>query len=228
VAQSQSVVALVPMRHHSVRVPQKNYRNLAGAPLYHYVVRTLIDCPSVSQIVIDTDSPAITEDCRRHFPSVRLLERPEHLRADDVPMTEVLLHDVSQVPSDRYLQTHSTNPFLTATTIERAIAQWGEDARKPDSVFSVTRIQARLWTSALRPLNHDPTVLLRTQDLAPIYLENSCFYLFTAALLLKTHRRIGDRPAVFEMDPLEAIDIDDEGTFRMADALMRAGVSAAT
>lgn len=221
-----AVVALVPMRHHSVRVPGKNYRELGGVPLYHYVVRTLLACPSVSGIVIDTDSPVIAEDCRRHFPSVRLLDRPAHLRADDVPMNEVIVHDASQVESELYLQTHSTNPLLTASTIERALAFWRENAGRYDSLFSVTRIQARLWNEAGRPINHDPVVLLRTQDLAPVFLENSSFYLFTSSLLKRTRRRIGERPAMFEVDPLESIDIDDESTFRMAEAMMRAGVTA--
>lgn len=222
------VVALVPMRHTSVRVPGKNYRDLGGMPLYHHVVRMLMACPSVSAIVIDTDSPTIREDAARHFPRVHVLERPMHLRADDVPMNDVLLHDVSQVPSDYYLQTHSTNPFLTSATIERALAFWRDNFERYDSVFSVTRILARLWDAAGKPVNHDPKVLLRTQDLAPIFLENSSFFLFSRAVLERTRRRIGERPAMFELDPLESIDIDDEGTFRMAEAMVRAGVAVST
>jgi CMP-N-acetylneuraminic acid synthetase len=222
-----SVVALVPMRHTSVRVQGKNYRDLCGAPLYHYVVRTLMACPSVSAIVIDTDSPTITADCAKHFPTVRVLERPAHLRADDVPMNDVIMHDATQVPSDLYLQTHSTNPFLASATIERALGFWRENAARYDSVFSVTRIQARLWNEAGKPINHDPAVLLRTQDLAPVFLENSSFFLFSKASLERTRRRIGDRPAMFEVDPMESLDIDDEATFRMAEAMMRTGVTVA-
>lgn len=219
------VVALVPMRHTSVRVPGKNYRDLGGMPLYHHVVRMLLACPSVSTIVIDTDSPTIRDDAARNFPQVKVLERPIHLRADDVPMNDVILHDVSQVPAEYYLQTHSTNPFLTSSTIERALAFWRENQARYDSVFSVTRIQARLWDAAGKPVNHDPKVLLRTQDLAPIFLENSSFFLFSRAVLERTRRRIGDQPAMFEVDPLESIDIDDEATFRMAEAMMRARVA---
>ena len=214
-----SVVALVPMRHHSVRVPGKNYRPLAGRPLYHHIVRTLLDCPSVSRIVIDTDSPFILEDCARQFPSVTLLNRPAHLRADTVPMTEVLCHDASQIVAPVYLQTHSTNPFLRADTIERALAFWREHRRFHDSLFSVTRVRARLWDQTARPINHNPWILLRTQDLPAVYLENSNFYLFTAELLHQSRRRIGDRPAMFDVDPVEATDIDDEAGFTLAEAI---------
>jgi CMP-N-acetylneuraminic acid synthetase len=215
-------IALVPMRHHSVRVPGKNYRDLGGSPLYHHVVRTRLECPSISRIVIDTDSPVITADCTRSFPTVQLLQRPAHLTADTVPMTEVLAHDIAQVPGERYLQTHSTNPFLSSDTIERALAFYTSHSDAYDSLFSVTRLQARLWSHDGKPLNHDPGVLLRTQDLAPVYLENSLFYVFTASLLRRTGRRIGERPAMFEVEPMESIDIDDEATFTMADAMLRA------
>ena len=61
-----------------------------------------------------------------------------------------------------------------------------------------------------RALNHDPRVLLRTQDLEPVYEENSCLYLFDADTLLRTGNRIGERPLLFPIDPHEALDIDDE------------------
>jgi len=61
------IVALVPMRHHSVRVSGKNYRLLNGVPLFHYILQTLKRCPSISKIVIDTDSPTILEMLGHRF-----------------------------------------------------------------------------------------------------------------------------------------------------------------
>lgn len=89
------IVALVPMRHSSERVPGKNYRSFAGSPLYHYIVKNLLACPLIAEVVIDTDSPKIKEDAAEYFPQVKLLERPEHLRAGTVPMNDVLLNNVS-------------------------------------------------------------------------------------------------------------------------------------
>lgn len=216
-----SVVALVPMRHQSVRVEGKNYRKLGGVPLFHHILRTLAACTSISKIVIDTDSEVIRQDVKEFFPQVLLLDRPEHLRADDVPMTEVVRHDVSQVPADLYLQTHSTNPFLRAETIESALECWRQVRNFHDSLFAVTRIQARLWDSTARPVNHNPWLLLRTQDLPPLFLENSNFYIFQAELMRSTGRRIGDRPKMFEIPPLESIDIDDQEGFAFAEMMMR-------
>jgi CMP-N-acetylneuraminic acid synthetase len=213
------IVALVPMRHDSERVPGKNYRPMAGLPLYRHIVEALLGCPDIAQIVIDTDSDTIKRDAAEAFPSVVVLDRPERLRDGNIPMNDVLLNDVRQVPADLYLQTHSTNPLLRPSTIQRAIRDFREHPEH-DSLFSVTRIQARLWSAESEPMNHDPAVLIRTQDLAPVFLENSCLYLFTRELLEERGTRIGANPLLFEIDRDEASDIDTEQDFRVVEALM--------
>ncbi|MFH0880098.1 MAG: acylneuraminate cytidylyltransferase family protein [Lentisphaerota bacterium] len=218
---SARITALVPMRHHSERVPGKNYRLFAGKPLYHQILETLLQCPAISRIVIDTDSPFILEDCAKHFPAVRLVERPAHLRDGSIPMNTILLHDMSLEPSDYYLQTHSTNPLLRTETISRALEIYQSDRDRFDSLFSVTALHTRLWDRQGHPLNHDPSVLLRTQDLPPVYEENSCLYFFSRALLEKTGNRIGARPLLFEVSAAEAWDIDEELDFTIAEFLHR-------
>src|SRR5512135_1923576 len=89
----QTVVALVPMRHHSQRVPGKNYRLLAGKPLFHHIIGTLLACPEIAEVVVDSDSPPVIESLRRDFPEVRVLPRPEALCADTVPMNAILAYD---------------------------------------------------------------------------------------------------------------------------------------
>lgn len=212
------VIAFVPMRHDSERVPGKNYRDFGGRPLFHHILETLSGVPQVEQIVVDTDSPIVIRSCRESFPDVVCVERPEHLRGGRIPMTAVLQHDVSLFPSDWYLQTHSTNPLLTSATVQAAIERLSSDADGRDSLFSVSSIQGRLFGPTATPMNHDPSTLLRTQDLEPVYLENSNLYLFTGAQLAEG-RRFGRDPLLFEIDPWEAVDIDTESEFRIAEAL---------
>jgi CMP-N-acetylneuraminic acid synthetase len=159
------------------------------------------------------------ENAAEHFPHVRLIERPQELRDGTVPMNDVLLYDVTQVESDYYLQTHSTNPLLSTETITRAIGQFLDNYPSYDSVFSVTRIQTRLWDAKVRAINHNPAILLRTQDLPPVYEENSCLYIFSKSTLEKRHNRMGERPLMFEIDAEEAWDIDNETDFRIAEFL---------
>jgi len=207
------------MRHDSKRVPGKNYRLFGGKPLYHHVVEALLACPNVHRVVIDTDSPSILDDAPRAFPSVEILRRPEHLRADTIPMNDVLLNATACIDSDLYLQTHSTNPLLQTSTIHRAVQQFMHNSPAVDSLFSVTKLQTRLWDQLIRPVNHNPAILLRTQDLPPVFEENSCIYLFSRNTLRERHNRIGARPTMFEIDKIEAMDIDEEADFRIAEQL---------
>lgn len=218
--QFDHIVALVPMRHHSQRIPQKNYRDIAGKPLFHYIITTLQSCPEIDDIIVNTDSDVITEGLCVNFPDVIRIERPEVLRGDKVPMNDILLCDIDQVEADLYLQTHSTNPLLRSETISKAIQTFRSANGDYDSLFSATRLQTRLWDQDTNPINHDPNELLQTQDLPPIYEENSCIYLFTAKNLRSRQNRMGRHPLLFEIDPLEALDIDEKYDFQIAEAML--------
>jgi len=215
------IAALVPMRHHSQRVPGKNYRPLAGKPLFQHILETLGAVPEIDTVIVDTDSEPVMDGVRCLFPDVKLIQRPEHLRADDVPMNDILLYDTAQFQADFYLQTHSTNPLLSAETISTAIQRFTAEYPKYDSLFSVTRLQTRLYWQDGRAINHNPLELIQTQDLPPVYEENSCVYLFTRENLVRKKHRIGDHPLMFEIDADEAWDIDEELDFEIADFLMR-------
>jgi CMP-N-acetylneuraminic acid synthetase len=214
------IVALVPMRHHSQRVPGKNYRLLAGKPLFHHIIETLLRVPEINEVAVDTDSNEVKEGLRQHFPTVKVINRPERLRADDVPMNEILIHDTSQVSADLYLQTHSTNPLLRSETISKAIQLLFTNYPKKNSLFSVTRFQTRLYDEHGKAINHNPKELIQTQDLPPVYEENSCIYIFNRENLVAKRHRISDKPLLFEVDADEAWDIDDELDFTICDFLL--------
>ena len=215
------IAALVPMRHHSQRVPGKNYRPLAGKPLYQHIIETLLSVPEITSIMVDTDSAPVMDGLRANFPQVKIIQRPENLRAPEIPMNEILAYDTAQVAADFYLQTHSTNPLLKAETISAAVQKFLGAYPAFDSMFSVTRIQTRLWDSLTRAINHNPAILLQTQDLPPVFEENSCFYLFTRQNLLAKRNRLGERPLMFEISRQEAVDIDEEFDFQIADIMIR-------
>jgi CMP-N-acetylneuraminic acid synthetase len=208
------------MRHHSQRVPGKNYRELAGKPLFHHIINHLLACPEIQEIVVDTDSQPVMDGLRKEFPQVRIIERLSHLCADTVPMNEILAYDTSQVEADFYLQTHSTNPLLRTETITRALQVFLADYPAYDSMFGVTRRQVRLWDQLGRAINHNPAILLQTQDLPPVYEENSCLYMFTRENLLRRRNRLGERPMMFEIEAAEAWDIDNELDFRIVELLL--------
>lgn len=213
------VVALLPMKGHSERVPGKNVRSFAGKPLFHWVLETLIEVPEIAEVVVDTDSEQIASDVASSFSGVGIRRRPSHLRGDEVPMHDIVASFVKEHPTGEvFLQTHSTNPLLTAKTISRAIASFTEDETH-DSLMTVTEWRTRLYDEQGRPLNHDPGVLLRTQDLPPVYEENSNLYIASRDVITRTGRRVGVDPLLFPVERPESMDIDDEIDFAIAECL---------
>ena len=214
------LTALLPMKKHSERVPNKNIKLFCGKPLYHMIMQRLMASAYIERIVINTDSNHIAEDARRHFEGVQIIARPKEIQGDYVSMNDIIAYDLGCVDGEHFLQTHSTNPLLQLATIDKAIKIYFNNLNKFDSVFSVTRMQTRLYWSNGRPINHDPQELLRTQDLPPVFEENSNFYIFSKTSFLNAgNNRIGLKPQMFELDKLEAIDIDDMEDFDLAETL---------
>jgi CMP-N-acetylneuraminic acid synthetase len=212
-------MAIVPMKARSERVKDKNIREVAGVPLFYHILRTLMKCRNVSEIYVDTDSDQIKEYIQRDFKDIGIIDRPAYLAEPNVPMNDVIAYDLSQIKGDFFLQTHATNPLLKSETIDQAIDCF-RSQEEHDSLFSVTKMQKRFYDSQGDPINHDVKVLLDTQNLEPIYEENSCIYIFTRRSFEQHNNRIGENPMMYEIDKAEAIDIDDEFEFLLVKSLM--------
>jgi CMP-N-acetylneuraminic acid synthetase len=211
------ITALMPMKGHSERVPGKNVKPFCGRPLFHWVLDSLLASSYVTKVVINTDSGEIARDAQAHF-DVHIVERPDELLGDMVGISPLIQYDISRVPGDYFLQTHSCNPLLTRATIDAAIELFFA-TEGADSLFTVTPWQKRFYWQDGRPVNHDPANMLRTQDLPPILEENSNLYLFTRTSFTENYHRIGKRPVMFPMGPMEAIDIDTPAEFLLAEAV---------
>ena len=116
-----SVIALVPMKGYSERVPKKNFKNFNGKPLCHWIIKTLIGSKSIKKIYVNTDCNEISHYLQENFPLVKIIKRPKAICGDFVSMNDVIAYDLSQIEGDDFLQTHSTNPMLSAETIQRAV-----------------------------------------------------------------------------------------------------------
>ncbi|WP_310557786.1 acylneuraminate cytidylyltransferase family protein [Flavobacterium sp.] len=219
------IVALLPMKGNSERVPNKNLKDFSGKPLYHRVMETLLSSSYINYVVVNTDSEAIKSDISKNFDDkVIVIDRPEEIIGDFVSMNTVIDCDINNVDADIYLQTHSTNPLLKKKSVDDAIEKMLAllPEKVYDSIFSVTKMQTRLYTSDGQAYNHNPEELLRTQDLEPLFEENSNFYIFTKESFLNSGRkRIGLKPFMFEIDKIEAVDIDEHQDFVIAESLYK-------
>ncbi len=214
------IAAFVPMKGNSERVPNKNLKDFNGRPLYHLIVNTLLKSQFVTDIVIDTDSDKIASDVRIHFPMVKIIDRPIELRGDFVSMNKIIKYGMDTIPADFYIQTHSTNPLLKVETLDSAIEEFLSSKESFDSIFSVTRVQTRFYDKNGKPYNHNPEELIRTQDLEPLFEENSNFFVFSRNSFENAgDKRIGKKAMMFEMDKMEAVDIDEPQDFEIAKAL---------
>ena len=217
------IVALLPMKGNSERVPNKNLKEFSGKPLYHRVMDTLLSSAYINTVVVNTDSDAIKSDIKVSYgDKVIIIDRPEEIIGDFVSMNKVIEYDINNIDADIYLQTHSTNPLFKTKSLNEAIEKMISLQKEGlfDSVFSVTKLQTRLYKSDGKPFNHNPEELLRTQDLKPLYEENSNFYIFSKESFIKSGgKRIGLNPYMFEIDKIEAIDIDEPQDFMIAEAI---------
>lgn len=220
----ERIVALLPMKAHSARVSGKNFRDFCGKPLFRWILDTLLEVEEIDQIIINTDARDILKqngliDTNR----ILIRDRPEDICGDFVSMNKVIADDIKAVPADIYLMTHTTNPILNKQTIEKAIHAYklGVANGKHDSLFTVDRVQTRFYERDGTPVNHDPNILVRTQDLTPWYEENSNLYIFSADSFYKTKARIGTDPLLFLTPKYESIDIDEPEDWDVAVAIAK-------
>ncbi len=186
-----------------------------GKPLFFYIGDTLRSTGVFKNLVINTDSEKIKNLARERYQNwVIIIDRPINLVGDNVPMNDIIAHDVKTLGSNNeFMQVHSTSPFLSVQTIVKAVNFYKEKriSGALDSLFSVNVLKTRLYYKNLEPINHDPNTLIRTQDLDVIYEENSNFYLFSGHTFLKANHRIGCKAGIFEMakNSIESLDIDN-------------------
>lgn len=212
------VIALLPMKGHSERIPDKNMKLFAGKPLYHAIMQELSNSNYIEKIAINTDSERIANDVQANFDFAEIIFRPKEIQGDYVSMNKIITHDLGQLDNEHFLQTHSTNPLLTVNTVDKAIEEYFNRIKRNDALFSVNQLQSRLYWQDGRAINHSPKELLRTQDLPPIFEENSNLYVFSKSSFRNAdNNRIGLKPQMFIINKLEAIDIDKPEDWEIAE-----------
>lgn len=216
------VVALLPMKANSERVPGKNFKPLEGKPLFKWMLDSLLEVDVIDKVVINTDAKEILlKNGLVETERVLIRERKSELCGDFVSMNKILADDIEAVDANLYLMTHTTNPMLSSKTIKSAIDVLHANGKTHDSLFTVNKHQTRFYREDCSPVNHDPNVLMRTQDLEAWYEENSCLYLFTKESFAKTNARIGEKPYMFATPKIESVDIDTPEDWQIAEALAK-------
>ena len=219
------IYALIPIKHNSDRVPGKNYRDFNGKPLFYWIINTLLNSTYINKIIIDTDSDLIENlikiNFKKHLYKIIIYRRPEHLWGGHVATNKLFVNVIEslQLDADYYFQTHTTNPLLKTETINNAIELFLKKCGEYETLFSVKTHHTRFYDKNGKDMNHNRFKLIPTQDLDPIYEENSCMYIFTKESLMKYKARIGKNAFMFIMNDIESTDIDWEDDFKIAELL---------
>jgi CMP-N-acetylneuraminic acid synthetase len=215
----QQVTAYYPVRKHSERVPGKNLRLFNGRPLFTVVLHTLLETECIREIIVDTDAPEISAYARS-LPRCRVAEREKSLRGTSVTMNTLIADMLKKQPGEHFLQTHATNPLLRRETIRECVDSYFNGLPENDSLFSVTAYQKRFYHADGRPVNHFPGRMEQTQEMEPLFGENSALFIFSrSSFAAAGNNRIGNSPRLFSMSQAEGIDIDTEEDFRLAGLL---------
>ena len=210
--------AFIPIKLNSERVPNKNFYEISGKPLFYYILSTLQSVEIVDEIVIDIDHVEIKEKVNKYFNDIKFNLRKDNLSSPTESVNKIIASNIDNFKNEYIIQTHVTNPLLTSSSINQAAEQFIKN-KKP--LFSVNMFQSRFYNSSNKPINHDVDILLPTQELEPIYEENSNFYIFSKKQFKNNNnKRIGENSAYYETSKFESFDIDNFDDLNLVEKLI--------
>ncbi len=225
------ILALIPARGGSKRLPRKNVRPLGGKPLIEWSIAAAKGMPDIVAVLVSTDDPEIASLARAAGALVPWL-RPAELSTDTARSVDVALHALEYYEQkhgrvDGLLLLQPTSPFRSPASMRAGLALF---SRNPGcSVVGVSPAATHpLWCfrldgQKLKPFVESGGLHLRSQDLPPAYAVNGAFYLVPADVLRKSHSLYAQDmlPLIME-SPVELVDIDTEQDWKLAEQLLAA------
>jgi CMP-N,N'-diacetyllegionaminic acid synthase len=232
------ILGLIPARGGSKGVPAKNIRLLGGKPLIEHTIAAAAGARHLSDWFVTTDSEQIAEVARRAGASVPFL-RPAELATDTAKVIDAVRHAVLA-----YEQTNArrvtavvllqpTCPMRNSADIDAAIECFRAAGPGVNSLITLVRVQSghpyymyRRDGVRARPLFEGIASVANRQDFPEIYLREGSIYIATRQQALSGERIFDERPAVYEMPPDRAVNIDTIEDFRYAEFIMTRSVPA--
>jgi CMP-N,N'-diacetyllegionaminic acid synthase len=220
------ILALIPARGGSKRVPGKNIRPLGGLPLIVWSINAAKGIAEICDILVSTDDAAIAEVAQAAGALVPWL-RPANLSTDTATSADVALHALNWYEAERgavdgLLLLQPTSPFRGRKTLARGIGLFRQHGGRPvmgvSPATSHPLLCFEIEGAAMRPfVGGEP---MRSQDMPPAYAINGAFYLIAPGDLRQRRSFFGETmvPLVID-DPEESIDIDTEWDWKLAEAI---------
>lgn len=207
---NMKIIAFVPIKLKSERLLNKNILPIGGHPLCWHIVNSLLQIKNIDEVYVYCSDDTIIH----YLPEGACFkQRDKRLDGNLIKGFEIYESFISEVDADIYVLAHTTSPFIKIENIETALSRVMDGDN--DSAFSAERIQTFAWYQG-KSINYDLNDVPRTQDMEPIWIETSAFYIFKKEIFTKYHRRIGFHPYIQEVSGIEAIDIDERKDYELA------------
>lgn len=208
------VVAFVPIKMNNERTPGKNTKKLSdGTPLIQCILRSLKECREVDDVYVYCSREEIKEYL---IADVCYLKRDGKYDSASADVNDMFFAFSKEIDADIYVLAHATAPLLLSESIDKGIA--AVKTGEYDSAIAVRRMQEFIWKDG-KAFNYNPKFIPRTQDLEPLLVETTGLYIFTKKVIRERHSRIGEKPYMLEVSPIEATDINNPIDFDIADAV---------
>jgi len=221
------VVGVVPAKGTSTRVPGKNMRVLGGQgpPLAARAFNKLRSVPEIDKVFLDTDCPEIrasveTDEC------AHVIRRSSQLDTNSTDGNHLLLDTMSRIPARIYVQYLCTSPFVRPETISKAIKE--VVYHDYDGAFLVCKAHLLRWHRRGLPVQdicqpcYNLKPLPNSQTVPETVWDTTALYVVTSEALMRTRCRTPmPNVSMIFVDALEAIDINTEEDFDIADLIAR-------
>ena len=188
----------------------KNILPIGNKPLCWHIFDTLLHVEGIDEIYCYCSDEKIKD----YIPAeVQFLKRDTALDGNLTKGFEIYQRFIGNVDADVYVLCHATSPFIKAESIESSLKK--VQSEEYDSAFSAQRQQTFAWYHG-KPINYDLNDVPRTQEIEPVFIETSAFFIFKKEVFTEHHRRIGYMPYICETDAIESIDIDEPADYEFA------------
>ena len=220
------VLAVIPARGGSHRLPKKNVRLVAGRPLVAHTIEHARRSRVVTRTVVSTEDPEIAGVSREA--GIEVIERPRALASETATSESALLHVLEHLERteeyrpDLIVFLQCTSPIRQPDDIDRAVQALLDSGA--DSLFSATRSTWLLWRSDgpwAKSFNYDFRARRREQDMEGEWRENGSIYVLRPWVLLDHANRLGGKIAVYEMGYWSSFQVDSAEDLELCDWILR-------
>ena len=210
------ISALIAARSGSQRVPNKNIRPFAGSTLLDIKIEQLKRIPNINEIVVNSNDQDILAIAKKH--GVKICLRDQYYASNTVSMSEVYKNMAENMDCDVIVYANCTNPIIKDKTIFDIVEYYKEHIGEYDSVNSAHLIKEFMFRNN-QPINYDLKHQPRSQDLPEISALNFAVNVLSRETMISCMNVVGNTPFIYNINSVEATDIDDPLDFFIAESL---------